>query len=425
MKPLQRLFFALFSLLLSFFAMFSVLEVQASSTFSGLESNISKESSALKIKKLQNFFTELWLYAGPIDGSYNSIKWTLLAYQKKAGIIKYDSDYGAGYFWKKTLKALEKDFPTKFHQKKEIIKHEEINSQETYFYVTAYYSPLPGQRRYTTGSYWWDVRLNWNGKHTASWKKVYTWIVAAPRNYPFGTKIELDWIWVTAVEDRWWAIVNSWERGFEYDRIDVWMWHGDEWLARALKWWKRKVKWRVVESFHHVNVKFDESPVSKYVGLKVKPESKTVDVKRLQQLLSDVDIYNGKVDGNYHSVKNELINYQVNENIIPNKHHDSAWYFWKKTFASMQKKYGWKWDFFIPPTPVQKIIPASLTRKQKLKLDKSADTVNKYVRKKSKNNRSKIRAYNKWIHKNIDKLIWKTKSQLRKKQLNYLKSKIK
>jgi hypothetical protein len=37
-----------------------------------------------------------------------------------------------------------------------------------------------------------------------------------------------------------------------------------------------------------------------------------------------VDIYNGKVDGNYHSVKNELINYQVNENIIPNKHHDSA-----------------------------------------------------------------------------------------------------
>jgi|TARA_Y100001960_G_C14579967_1_gene780236 hypothetical protein len=59
MKPLQRLICALLSLILSFFAVFSVLEAHASSTFSGLESNISKESSVIKIKKLQNFFTEL------------------------------------------------------------------------------------------------------------------------------------------------------------------------------------------------------------------------------------------------------------------------------------------------------------------------------------------------------------------------------
>lgn len=425
MKPLQRLICALLSLILSFFAVFSVLEAHASSTFSGLESNISKESSVIKIKKLQNFFTELWIYAGPIDGNYNSIKWTLIAYQKKAGIIKNDSDYGAGYFWKKTLSALEKDFADKFHEKKEIIKHEAISWEETYFYVTAYYSPLPGQKRYTTWSYWWDVRLNGNGKHTASWKKVYTGIIAAPRNYPFGTKIELEGIWVTAVEDRWWAIVNSWERGFEYDRIDVWMWHGDEWLARALKWWKRKIKWRVVESFHQVNVKFDESPVSKYVWLKVKPESNKVDVKRLQQLLTDVDLYKGNIDWNYHSVKNALIDYQVDEKIIKNKYDDAAGYFWRKTFASMQSKYGWKWEFFVTPKPVQKITPATLTRKQKLQLDKAAISVNKYVRKKSKNNKTKIKKYNSSIHKNIDKLIWKSKSKTRKEQLRYLKSKIK
>ena len=93
MKPLQRLFLALVSIIFFIYSSFSVLEVQASSTFSGLESNISHESSESKIKKLQSLFTELGMYAGPIDGNYKSIEQTLIEYQKKSGIIVHDTDY--------------------------------------------------------------------------------------------------------------------------------------------------------------------------------------------------------------------------------------------------------------------------------------------------------------------------------------------
>ena len=47
------------------------------------------------------------------------------------------------------------------------------------------------------------------------------------------------------------------ERGYDHDRIDVWMGHGDEGLARALAWGKRTVKGRVSKS-----LAVSKSPVS-------------------------------------------------------------------------------------------------------------------------------------------------------------------
>jgi len=42
------------------------------------------------------------------------------------------------------------------------------SDEETYFVATAYYSPLPGQSRYTTGTYAGDIRLNGSLIITAS-----------------------------------------------------------------------------------------------------------------------------------------------------------------------------------------------------------------------------------------------------------------
>jgi hypothetical protein len=63
-----------------------------------LETKIIAESSNAKIVKLQNFLQKLNLYKGEIDGQYNTVLPSLLAYQKKAGLIKNNSDWGAGYF---------------------------------------------------------------------------------------------------------------------------------------------------------------------------------------------------------------------------------------------------------------------------------------------------------------------------------------
>lgn len=122
------------------------------------------------------------------------------------------------------------------------------NEWYTKFIITAYYSPLPNQSYYLRWNYIDEVRLNWEGIRWASWKPVYSWMIAAPKTYAFWTKIFFEWIWVWTVDDRWWAIVWSWSRGYDADRIDIWMWYWDEWLKRALTWWKREVYWRILPS---------------------------------------------------------------------------------------------------------------------------------------------------------------------------------
>ncbi len=112
---------------------------------------------------------------------------------------------------------------------------------ETSFVISAYYSPLPGQSFYTTGSYEGDIRLNGNGTNGADGTPVYPGMVAAPSSYSFGTKLYIPGIGMTTVHDRGGAIVNAGVRGHAYDRLDIWMGYGDAGLTRALQWGKRTV----------------------------------------------------------------------------------------------------------------------------------------------------------------------------------------
>jgi len=121
-------------------------------------------------------------------------------------------------------------------------------SETGYFTVTAYYSPLPNQEFYLTGDYEREKRLNGQGIAGASGKKVFSGMLAGPASYAFGTKIELEWVGVWVIEDRWGAIVPAGERGYNHDRIDIWVGYGDEWLRRALYWGKRTIKWSIIDS---------------------------------------------------------------------------------------------------------------------------------------------------------------------------------
>ncbi len=110
------------------------------------------------------------------------------------------------------------------------------------FTISAYYSPLPCQNHYTTGSYEGDIRLNGGGVHGADGTNVYPGMIAAPREYPFGTKMDIPGIGIVAVHDRGGAIVSSNDKEGVFDRLDIWMGYGDEGLKRALRWGKRKVE---------------------------------------------------------------------------------------------------------------------------------------------------------------------------------------
>ncbi len=109
------------------------------------------------------------------------------------------------------------------------------------FTISAYYSPLPCQNRYATGSYEADIRLNGRGTNGADGTPVYPGMVAAPKSYAFGTKMQIPGIGVVAVHDRGGAIVAANGDPTKHDRLDVWMGFGDVGLKRALTWGKRNV----------------------------------------------------------------------------------------------------------------------------------------------------------------------------------------
>lgn len=312
------------------------------SSFSVYENQIKEGSSIQKVQKLQEVFKWLWLYNWKINWNYYDIEDELLNFQKKSWIIKYNDDYWAWYFWDKTITALSEQFWDKFEKlKEEYLRIDEPYEGDRYFYVTAYYSPLPWQNRYTTWSYSWDVRLNWGWKITASWKPVYTWILAAPRNYAYWTKIYLEWVWIWVVEDRWWAIVNSWERWHEYDRIDVWMWYWDAWLERALKWWKRKIKWQIVPDYKAATIEFDKSLVSNFDDLKLDVDNPNkTNVKNAQKVFSNLWLYDGELNWNYTSLRDTLIKFQVDNSIISSSNSEAAWYLWPKTLIALRQKYN-------------------------------------------------------------------------------------
>jgi len=120
------------------------------------------------------------------------------------------------------------------------------NSDQLYPYektytITAYYSPIEGQKRYLKGSLAADKKLNGNGVHGADGTPVYAGMIAAPKNIAFETKMKIPGLGIVAVHDRGGAIVHAGERGGQYDRLDVWMGYGDEGLNRALRWGKRQV----------------------------------------------------------------------------------------------------------------------------------------------------------------------------------------
>lgn len=238
------------------------------------------------------------------------------------------------------------------------------DDKETYFIVTAYYSPLPNQQHYLRWNYQDEIILNGKGIRWASWKNVFPGMFAGPKNYDFWTKIYLEWIWVWEISDRWWAIVSTatWEtRWYEYDRIDMWMWFWEEWLKKALAWWKRKIKWKLLfDNNSQVSLDLTQFPAPDYVvkNLNYKPfmekniipkyaifekyiwpESNESNIKELQKIFLEMWLYNWIIDGKYDTIKDVLVNYQIKLWVIDVKTDDGAWYFWPKTRVKVKENY--------------------------------------------------------------------------------------
>ncbi|MBW7954797.1 peptidoglycan-binding protein [Candidatus Gracilibacteria bacterium] len=248
----------------------------------------------------------------------------------------------------------------------------EIYALNNKFIVSAYYSPLPNQKYYFKGSYEADKKLNGNGIRGASGKAVYPGMIAAPKNYPFGTKIHLDGIGIVEVSDRGGAIVSTdpnETRGYKYDRLDIWMGYGDEGLARALSFGKKELSGYVLaDKETPVSINIDALPAPLNILTKyevkeitlndIKQEKEEVknklisslnidkenpnenEVKKLQNIFKEMGLYTGEINGKYENIKNELISYQVNSKIIKDKNSTEAGYFGAKSLNQLNKDYA-------------------------------------------------------------------------------------
>ncbi|MBA4336747.1 hypothetical protein C0416_03155 [bacterium] len=218
------------------------------------------------------------------------------------------------------------------------------------FTISAYYSPILGQERYVTGSYESDIRLNGGGVKSADGTPVYPGMIAAPSTYAFGTKMNIPGIGLVAVHDRGGAIVHAGERGHAYDRLDVWMGYGDSGLTRALNWGKRNVEVTVygIDPSIKPNVYLEGfTEAEKFVRTIVDTQKifKTdlgygksgEDVGKLQQYLSDLGYYKGKIDKYYgDELYKSVVAFQIDQNIIDNNEEFGAGYLGPQTRGKLE-----------------------------------------------------------------------------------------
>ena len=74
----------------------------------------------------------------------------------------------------------------------------------------------------------------------------------------------------------------------------------------------------------------------------VNENSSETKVRKLQEVFKWLGLYNWEIDWNFNSIKEALVNYQVENGIVPNKDHYEAGYFWNKTInLKIYKKSFW------------------------------------------------------------------------------------
>jgi peptidoglycan hydrolase-like protein with peptidoglycan-binding domain/3D (Asp-Asp-Asp) domain-containing protein len=253
--------------------------------------------------------------------------------------------------------------------------------------VSAYYSPLPDQEHYATGSYEGDIRLNGGGVRGASGAEVYPGMIAAPREYPFGFKMNIPGIGTVAVQDRGGAIKGN--------RLDVWMGHGDEGLRRALNWGKRTVEVEMfgvnpevkesvyLQNFFQAEITIRETAkVTRMFPEDIWYQSEGEQVKKLQEVLKVLGYFQDEIDGFYgDSTLQAVYDFQLKNGIVSSPDDLGAGHCGVQTRALLERQSKFqetkKTNTTTPDSPKEiSINPRNIFFSRDLKLgDSGADVV--------------------------------------------------
>ncbi|MFH0834448.1 MAG: peptidoglycan-binding protein [Patescibacteria group bacterium] len=208
------------------------------------------------------------------------------------------------------------------------------------FVISAYYSPLPNQRVYFRGTYEADVKLNGNGTNGADGTQVYPGMIAAPKTYSFGMKIQIPGMGVGTIHDRGGAIVVAGERAIAtHDRLDVWMGKGEEGLARALQWGVRTVTCTVYPSSYAIADSFTLPTMGAVFVADLQNGDSGDSVLRLQNELKTYGYFRDPVDGFYDdATAKAVLGYQLARKIVASANDAGAGILGAKTRESLNSE---------------------------------------------------------------------------------------
>lgn len=233
-----------------------------------------------------------------------------------------------------------------------------------YYLVSAYYSPLEWQDFYLHGSYADEVKMNGAGKTTASGQPVRIGAIAAPREWPYNTRVHIKQNitikWVTydfdfhgTILDRGGAIHSA----SKLPRLDIYMGKWQEWLCRAINFGVQTV---YVEFDNNTSIP-DTSSFDTMPGNCSNPNNETVplasgikkafdpftmpigsgsaieDIQTVQKLLARVNAYTGPINGLYNDALTDAVfRFQQANGIVKEKTDDGAGTYGPKTRAMLK-----------------------------------------------------------------------------------------
>lgn len=209
------------------------------------------------------------------------------------------------------------------------------------FIISSYYSPLPNQNKYFTGSFEGDVRLNGEGVTAADGTKVYPGIAAAARRFPFGTKMEIPGFGIVAIHDRGGAIKGN--------RLDIWVGAGEEGLRRAIAWGMRTVEVTVygINDSIQESVNFTSMPLAEMSWIMTKTEYFKSDlsygdegesVRELQRSLKKLGYFSSDITGYFGDDTKEAVKqFQLAEKVIDSEADSGTGNFGPKSRIALER----------------------------------------------------------------------------------------
>ena len=228
--------------------------------------------------------------------------------------------------------------------------HSQEGASQT-FTITGYYSPLPNQSLYLTGSYAAEIRLNGSGIAGADGTLVYPGMIAAPSSFAFGTKIKIPGLGVGMVNDRGGAIVHKGERDLaRHDRLDIWMGYGEEGMRRALSFGVQHIDCVIYSEDAPVQVGMNfsvppmlseivEFPDRRNFSTNLSLGSWGNGVKDLQRALRDVGFYERVIHGVFDdNVEEAVFAFQKKNFIVRDLEELGAGIFGPRTRSALSKE---------------------------------------------------------------------------------------